>query len=129
MKVVDTTVLIDHARGDSSVGAFLADHESETLIVPTIAFQELAVGEVAARDESRDGILAQIGQFDVRAFDADHAYHAAVIEADLRSGGGYAPRLARDVLIGGVARSLGIPVVTRNVDHFERFDGVRVESY
>jgi predicted nucleic acid-binding protein len=37
--------------------------------------------------------------------------------------------LKADVLIGGVARSLSVPVVTKNVDYYERFDGVRLEGY
>lgn len=129
MKVVDTTLLIGHARGDDAVGAYLAGHESETLVVSAIALQELAVGEVAARDESKATILGNLGAFDVRPFTDDHAYHAAVIEATLRVDGEYRPTLARDVLVGGVARSLSVPVVTRNVAHFEAFDGVRVETY
>ncbi len=129
MKVVDTTLLIGHARGEQRVESYLTGHAEETLVVPTIAFQELAVGEVAARDESKAAILGHLGAFDVRAFDDDHAYHAAVIEAKLRSAGEYNPSLAADVLVGGVARSLSVPVVTQNVEHFSKFDGVAVESY
>lgn len=129
MKVVDTTLLIGHARGEERVASYLAAHEDETLVVPTAVFQELAVGEVLARDESKAAIRNHLGAFDVRAFDADHAYHAAVIEATLRSTGDYDPALAADVLVGGVARSLSVPVVTRNTAHFERFDDVTVEGY
>lgn len=129
MKIIDTTLLIGHARGDDAVETYLTEHATETLIVPTIAFQELAVGEVAARDETKEETLSYLGAFDVRAFDSDHAYHAAVIETDLRRKGEYDSRLARDVLIGGVARSLSRPVVTRNTDHFSKFDGVSVETY
>lgn len=129
MKVVDTTLLVGHARGEARVGSYLADHADETFVVPTVVFQELAVGEIAARDGSKAEILGRLSGFDVRAFDADHAYHAAAIEAELRSAGSYDAALAVDVLVGGVARSLSVPVLTRNVDHFEQFDGVTVESY
>lgn len=129
MKVVDTTLLIGHARGEERVGSYLAEHTDETLVVPTIALQELAVGEIAVHEESKAAILDHLGAFDVRAFDDDHAYHAAVIEAKLRSAGEYAPALAADVLVGGVARSLSVPVVTQNTAHFAKFDGVAVESY
>lgn len=129
MKVVDTTVLVDHARGTEAVGAYLAAQGSETLVVSTISLQELAVGEIAARAESLPTILGHLGAFDVRAYTAEHAYHAASLEAELRATGEYEPALARDVLIGGVARALSSPVVTRNADHFARFDDVRVETY
>lgn len=129
MKVVDTTLLVRHARGEERVASYLTDHADETLIVPTIAVQELAVGEVVARDESKAAILGNLGAFDVRAFDDDHAYHAAVIEAKLRSEGEFDRALAGDVLVGGVARSLSVPVVTQNTAHFAKFDGVSVENY
>lgn len=74
-------------------------------------------------------ILGCLGAFDVRSFNDDHAHHAEVIEAKLRSTGEYDPALAADVLVGGVVRSLSVPVVTRNVGHFAKFDGVVVESY
>lgn len=129
MKVVDTTVVVDHARGRPAVATYLADHADETLVLSTISFQELAVGEVAARDETQAAVLGNLGAFDVRAYTPDHAYHAAVIEAELRATDRYDPALARDVLIAGVARSLSAPVVTRNPDHFTRFDAVEVEPY
>jgi predicted nucleic acid-binding protein len=129
MKVVDTTLLIGHARGDSAVEHYLIDHETETLVVPMVVFRELAVGEVLARGESKAAILGHLGAFDVRAFDGDHAYHAAVIEADLRERGAYEPRLTSDIAVAGVARSLDVPVLTRNAADFERFDDVDVETY
>lgn len=129
MKVAGTTVLIDHARGDDAVATDLADHVDETLVVSTISFQELAVGEIVARGESLSAIRNNVGAFDVRAYSPAHAYHAAAIEAELRAAGDYVPTLARDILIGGVARAHSIPVLTRNPDHFSRFDGVAVDAY
>lgn len=129
MKVVDTTVLVDHARADQAVAAFLADHADETLVVSTLSFQEIAVGEVLTRNESLTAILDHLGTFDIQDHTAANAYHAAVIEATLRKDGMYDPVLARDLLNGGVARSLSVPIVTRNADHFSRFGGVSVETY
>ena len=37
--------------------------------------------------------------------------------------------LAGDLLIAAVAKATGAAVVTQNVDDFEQFDGVEVESY
>jgi PIN domain. len=37
--------------------------------------------------------------------------------------------LAADILIAAVAESTGATVVTRNVDDFELFESVAVESY
>lgn len=129
MKVVDTTLLIDHARGATVAKAVLEAHDGETLVVPAVAFGELAVGEVIARSATEAEALAPFRAFDVRAFTPEHAYHAAVIEATLRRQGEYRDGLVTDIQVGGVARALGAAVLTRNVADFERFDAVDVESY
>lgn len=129
MKVLDTTALIDHARGDPAIGRYLAEHHATTLVVSTISFQELAVGEVVAGDETLAAIRGHLGAFDIRSYTAEHAYEGAAIEAALRERGDYDPALARDVLIGGVARDLEAPIVTRNTDRFAKFDEVDVETY
>lgn len=129
MKIVDSTFLIDYYRHPDPVEAYLSTHDSETLIAPTIVFQEIAVGEITARNESEEAILSDIGWLDVRPFTTHHAYHAATIEADLRERGAYDPTIKSDVLIGGVARALSVPIVTRNTDHFAAFDGVTTETY
>lgn len=129
MKVVDSTFLIGHARGEQAVGDYLTEHSDETVVVPTIAFQELAVGEVLARNASKQAICRDLGGFSVRPFTGDHAYHAAQIEATLREQGDYDPALKSDILIGAVGRSLAVPVVTRNTDDFALFAGVTVETY
>lgn len=129
MKVVDTSFLIEYARGTPAVEAYLSEHEDETVIVPAIVFQEFAVGEVLARNASKAAVAEMLGAFDIRPYTAEHAYHAACIEAALRDHNAYDPMLKSDVLIGAVARSLGCHVLTRNTTDFGRFDGVTVEPY
>jgi predicted nucleic acid-binding protein len=129
MNVVDSTFLIDYYRQPEPVGAYLAAYDDETLIAPTIVFQEVAVGEILAHGESKEAILSDLGWLDIRPFDSQHAYHAAVIEADLRDRGTYDPVHRSDILIGGVARALSVPVLTRNTDHFTSLDDVATETY
>jgi predicted nucleic acid-binding protein len=129
MKVVDTTFLIDYYRERDAIEQYLDAHDEETIAASTITFGELAVGEIMARDETKREILADLGWLDVRAFTIEHAYDAAAIEADLRDRGEYRATSANDIEIGGTARALGVPIVTRNVEDFERFDGVVVETY
>ena len=129
MKVADTTLLVDHARGDHRAERVLDAYEdTDTLVASTISVTEIAVGEIIARDATYHEMLAGLGNFDVRPFAAEHAYHAAAIEADLREREAYEARLATDIQIAGVARSLGTSVLTRNATGFERFGGVAVES-
>lgn len=128
MKVVDTTFLIDYFRKHTTIEQYLANEE-ETIVASTVTFADLAVGEILARDESKEDALSDLGWLDIRPFTVEHAYEAASIEATLRDCGEYEVEFTNDIQIAGVARALDVPVVTRNTDHFERFDGVDVESY
>ncbi|PSP43632.1 hypothetical protein BRC68_06330 [Halobacteriales archaeon QH_6_64_20] len=82
-----------------------------------------------ARDTTEAEALVPFRAFDVRPFTPEHVYHVAGIEANPRPRGEYHDDLATDIGIGGVARALGVSVLTRNVTDFERFDAVNIESY
>ena len=97
------------------------------------AFGELAVGEVIGPryDRSRSARPAPgVRRAAVRrAAVHSRTHHAAGIEANPRPRGEYRDDLATDIGVGGVARALGVSVLTRNVTDFERFDAVDIESY
>jgi len=133
MKLLDTMFLVDHQRGDESVARFLEDHEErgETLVTSSINLKEIAVGKFLVEETtpSAEEVLADFGWLEVEPFSRKHALEAARVEAELRDSDDYEPELAADILIAGVARSLDTPVVTRNTDDFEKFDGVSVKEY
>ncbi|MCX2819148.1 PIN domain-containing protein [Haladaptatus sp. F3-133] len=131
MKLLDTTFLVDHQRGDEDVAEFLERQDSnEKLVTSSINLKEIAVGKMMVEDPipSFDDVLADFGWLTVEPFDGTQALEAARIEAKLRGSGDYEPNLSADILIAGVARGIGAPVVTRNVSDFERI-GVDVEGY
>ena len=76
---------------------------------------------------------SNFGWVRILPFTVEHAYVAGEIEAELRADPDVQQdrinSLMGDLLIAGVARSIDAPVVTRNVEDFERFDGVSVEEY
>ena len=133
MKLLDTTFLVDHQRGEEAVARFLEDCEEddETLVTSSINLKEIAVGKFIVEEPkpTSEDVLADFGWLEVESFSQRHALEAARIEAELRDSDGYEPGLAADLLIAGVARSLDAPVVTRNTDDFEKFDGVSAEKY
>jgi predicted nucleic acid-binding protein len=133
MKLLDTTFLVDHQRGEEAVARFLedCDDRDETLITSSINLKEIAVGKILVEEPkpSIEDVLADFGWLEVEPFSQRHALEAARIESELRESDDYEPELAADILIAGVARSLDVPVVTRNTDDFETFDGVSVEEY
>lgn len=133
MKLLDSTFLVDYARGRDAVETYLAENDNETFLTSAINLKELAAGAHHVSNPSKQEFLADFGWLTVVPFDEDAAYHAGKIEADLRSEPDVYEHeidsMWGDVLIAGVARSREVPVVTRNVDDFERFDGVSVLSY
>jgi predicted nucleic acid-binding protein len=131
MKLLDTTFLVDHQRGDKDVAEFLERQDSnEKLVTSSINLKEIAVGKMMIEDPtpSFDDVLADFGWLTVEPFDETQALEAARIEAELRDSGDYEPSLSADILIAGVARDIGAPVVTRNVSDFEKI-GVDTETY
>jgi predicted nucleic acid-binding protein len=133
MKLLDTTFLVDHQRGEDAVARFLGDCDDrdETLVTSSINLKEIAVGKFLVEEPTPDvnDVLADFGWLEVEPFSQRHALEAARIESELHLSDEYEPELAADVLIAGVARSLDAPVVTRNTDDFEKFDGVSVKGY
>lgn len=136
MKLLDTTFLAHYYRGDSRVEAYLSAHESgesgEDLVTSTVNVEEIAVGVHTVEDDpTLEDVLADLGWLTVLPFDAEDAFAAAAIEADLIASQIDQDRinaLAGDVLIAGVADRHGATVVTENVDDFRTL-GVPVESY
>lgn len=103
--------------------------EADGLCISTIVLAELLHGAAkSARPEHHrravDGFAARL---EVLPFDGAAAGHAADIRADLERRG---RRIgAYDLLIAGHARSLGLVVVTSNLDEFARVDGLRCEDW
>lgn len=132
MKLLDTTFLVDHQRGEEDVADFLEEQEeeSEELVTSSINLKEIAVGKITVEDPtpSFEDILSDFGWLTVETFDEEQALEAARIEAELRQSDEYDPRLSADILIAGVAQDLNAPVVTRNVSDFEQI-GVDVQEY
>lgn len=133
MKLLDSTFLAHHARGTEAVAEYLSAHEDEELVTSTINVKEIAVGAHTVSDPTREELLADFGWVRILPFTAEHAYVAGKIEAGLRADSDIQQdrinSLMGDLLIAGVARTIDAPVVTRNVEDFELFDGVSVEEY
>ncbi|MDY6775089.1 MAG: PIN domain-containing protein [Halobacteria archaeon] len=133
MKLLDTTFLVDHQRGDEGVARFLEESEetNDVLVTSSVNLKEIAVGKILVETPTPgvDEVLSDFRWLEVEPFTESHALEAARIEAELRSSDDYDPDLAADILIAGVARSLNAPVVTRNSSDFGVFDGVETEAY
>lgn len=128
--LLDTTVLseIVRVRPDAHVRSrFEADCNRCSTSV--ISVMEMRFGAARAKPDSfwtriESTILQRI---DVVAVSLQVAERAGVILADLERKG--TPIGVEDVLIGATALDSGHTLVTRNVKHFTRIPGLRVESW
>lgn len=131
MKLLDTSAVADIDRGgvDEKVRA-LDDEGRHAISMVSVTELRLGVELQSDRDtqEYQDAIDALdrlVSRFDVLPISRPVATAAAEIIADLRADGQRLDDL-HDVCIGVTARTEQLPVLTANVDHFERIDDVRV---
>jgi predicted nucleic acid-binding protein len=119
-ELLDTTILVDLARGDESATIWFRQHPAKTeLAVSVISWFELLAGCRNRREELR--LERMLGHFQV----------VPVVEKDcplslrwyrrfhLSDGVG-----ALDCLIGAAAVRLGIPLLSANTKHFRKLPGL-----
>lgn len=129
--IEDTSFVIDVLRGDADALAVLdlIERESRPEKVSAVTVLELFEG-VARADvpaEKRDAVTDVLESKHVVAADQAVMRKAGRLSGELISDGEQIDR--EDCVIAATALVEDEPVVTRNVDHFERVPGLAVESY
>jgi tRNA(fMet)-specific endonuclease VapC len=127
--VIDTNVLIDMERGAAIDRVYEEPIPSGQLRVSLISIAELQVGiEYAKTREMRasreDFLELVLREFKLEPPCVKTAIEAGRVMHQLQSQG---QRIGRhDSWIAATARVLGVPVVTANVAHFKRVQGLHV---
>ena len=129
--IADTTLLVDRLRRDAAAREATSRLESEgvALWIPPPAVFELWEGAERAdrpEDEVRR-IEAVLADYTVMAFERRHAARAGRLSGALLRRGTMIDPI--DAEIAGMALEERLPVLTRNVRHFERLPGLRIETY
>lgn len=127
---VDTSFLIDlqnERRGRGKpVGAidFLRAHAASELLLPAVALGEYLEGFADPHGEQARALIAPLTVLEVSAEVA--RVYAAVTRAlrDARTLIG-----SNDLWIACTAKAAGLPIVTRNTEHFARVPGLVVVDY
>ena len=127
--ILDTSFFIDleheHARGTTSGAVqFLERLEEARLYLPAIVAGELAAGASMAHRPRWEAFLAP---FFLLPATPDVAWEYGRAYRHLRGVGQLIG--ANDLWIAATALAHGMPVVTRNVDHFRRVPHLEVETY
>ena len=122
MKLVDTTVAVDHLRGTSAATDLLADliAEGETLVASEVTRFELLAGVRRAELEALEAFFSSLAW-------------APIDEHISRTAGTLAQRLRRshggiddaDYLIAATAMILEADLLTTNVRHFPMIRGLQ----
>ena len=99
------------------------------ICISVITKSELLYGvEVSPRrTQDANALQSFLPHVAVLAFPDDAAAHYAQIRADLRKRGQMIG--ANDLFIAAHARSLGLRLVTNNIDEFQRVKGLAVENW
>ena len=130
--LLDTNVLSElvRKRPSPAVLEHLGSIPRELLATSSICVTELRYG--AARNPEGEALWARLARevlprFRILPFGLEAAGRAGDIRAALESRG--QPIGLEDILIGATALANGLVMVTRNLKHFERIDGLVVESW
>lgn len=128
--ILDSTFLIDVLRGEAAVSDLIENIDAAgTPFVSAVTVMELHEGVhlADATEEERARVTELLTGINELPFDRECAVKAGEINAGLVSAGEEIDET--DVMIASTALVHGYPVVTRNVDHFERVEGLDIVSY
>jgi tRNA(fMet)-specific endonuclease VapC len=131
MKLLDTSAVVDIDRGGVDAKVQQLDEQGRHAI-SMVTVTELRLGVEIKYErgtdryqQARDDLDRLIARFDVLPITRPVATTAAEIIATLREHGESLNDL-HDIYIGATARTQQLPVLTGNVDHFERIADVQV---
>ncbi len=130
MVIFDTTVMVDVLRGQRAVAPVIQKIEELGLpkAVAATTVQELMKGAVLASFALEVSKVEQLlCALVVLPFDEASAKIAGKIEAELEKSG--KPIDIQDIQIASVALLHNELLITRNMDHFSRIKGLKLESY
>ena len=132
--ILDTTFLVDVLRGDvrdspTAEGYIEEMDAAGTGKISSVSVMELWEGIhlAAATDAERMRVEQLLDGIHELPFDRDVAMAAGELSAALVSRG--EPVGNSDVMIGATAVVHDEAILTRNVEHFERIDGLDVRTY
>lgn len=126
MKLVDSSFLVDYARGDDDAVEYLEAHDEAVIGASTIVLSELYRGLMITQDMSREATTSKYEWVEPVPFTNDAAAEAAEIYVQLRAGGDMINK--SDIYIAGSARSVGATLVVSD-DDFAAVEGLSVERY
>ena len=128
--ILDTTTIIDILRGNEEILNKIKglENKNEPLMTTSISVFEIWQGnEDISNIKKRKKIQELLNSLITLNFDVDSAKEAGSIHGMLRKKGRMID--PEDSMIAGIAKVQNEKVLTRNVSHFQRIEGITIESY
>jgi tRNA(fMet)-specific endonuclease VapC len=126
--LVDTDWVIEYLRGTPAMVTRLTELQPQGLALSIISLAELYEGVFYSRDPEGDGrdLADFLRGVTVFGIDADIAQRFGRERGRLRKAGMLIADF--DLLIGATAVHHNVTLLTNNRNHFERIDGLEIES-
>ena len=128
--ILDTDVLMPLFKGYAAMAERVRAHQSQygLLNITIITYYEVMKGHEYVRAHDRQQVFEEFCRLNrVLPLDRPACQAAASIYADLRRRGDLIADA--DILIAGIALAGGYTLVTQNVKHFGRINGLQVENW
>jgi|SRR3989338_9449377 len=131
MTCLDTSYVVDYLRGRKEAKEIYVKYSSqgEILSIPSPVIMELAHGAYQSnkKEEEIKKIKDFIISLNIYDFDEDVAWKAGEVEALLRKRGDIIE--PEDIMIASICIVNNETLITRNKKHFEKIQGLKIESY
>ena len=129
--IFDTSFLIQTERRESEISQFAENREEEVFGISVITVAELLHGvhraDTTKRRLKRSAYVEKVIElFPIYNFEITTARICSELWADLTKKGVQIG--AHDLIIGSTALSLGFSVATYDLRHFERIEGLKIET-
>lgn len=120
MVCIDTGIIIDFLQGKRSLNKY------SRICTTSVSIMKLVrgIGLDKVRDDEKEKINELIGCIEVLDFDEKSARKAGEIEANLVKNGEIID--LEDIMISGICISNDEPILTNNLKHFKRVEGLTI---
>ena len=126
--LLDTDTISYFLRDEGLVGEKIRTHKPSEIAVSAITIAELRFGADKRKSNRIHLLIDTVGRtFRVLPFDEQAAQRFGVVAANLERSGQEIGSL--DCMIAAHALSQGLTLVTRNVVHFKRIRGLKMQNW
>jgi len=126
--MLDTDTVSLLVRKNSSVMERLVKHEDDEICISAISYAELRFGlEKKGSERLFNEVSAILGKLSIMDFTDAQSELYGKIRLKLEKSG--TPLGDMDMLIAAAAQSAGAILVSRNVKHFSKIEGIKLEDW